>query len=217
MVTGNRFWSIESNEIRSLSAFGGRYSAVTTAAIASSRTSLAIAVLMVVAGICAVLARPGAGISGAPPAISLEAMVPTQFGDWREMPQGNVQVVNPQTKELLDKLYSQLLSRVYVNAAGYRIMLSLAYGSDQRGALQAHKPEVCYPAQGFFLHKNEPGILPTEFGGIAVRPIGTCPAATASMAGAALLYGICVTSSPAINFSRRSPVKCGVLPAPADP
>ena len=173
MVTGNRFWSIESNEIRSLSAFGGRYSAVTTAAIASSRTSLAIAVLMVVAGICAVLARPGAGISGAPPAISLEAMVPTQFGDWREMPQGNVQVVNPQTKELLDKLYSQLLSRVYVNAAGYRIMLSLAYGSDQRGALQAHKPEVCYPAQGFFLHKNEPGILPTEFGGIAVRRLFT--------------------------------------------
>jgi EpsI family protein len=40
----------------------------------------------------------------------------------------------------------------YVNASGYRIMLSLAYGSDQRGALQAHKPEVRYPAQGFTLH-----------------------------------------------------------------
>lgn len=50
-----------------------------------------------------------------------------------------MQVVNPQTQELLDKLYSQILTRTYVNAKGYRIMLSLAYGSDQRGALQAHK------------------------------------------------------------------------------
>ena len=25
----------------------------------------------------------------------------------------------------------------------------MAYGDDQRGGLQAHRPEVCYPAQGF--------------------------------------------------------------------
>jgi len=53
----------------------------------------------------------------------------------------------------LDKLYSQILNRVYVNATGYRIMLLLAYGSDQHGSLQADKPEVCYPAQGFALQR----------------------------------------------------------------
>ena len=39
-------------------------------------------------------------------------------------------------------------------------MLSLAYGSDQRGSLQAHKPEVCYPAQGFRLQRTKPVSLP---------------------------------------------------------
>jgi EpsI family protein len=70
---------------------------------------------------------------------------------------------------LLDKLYTEILSRTYVNSSGYRIMLSLVYGSDQRGSLQAHKPEVCYPAQGFKLETNEPGRLVTPFGDIPVR------------------------------------------------
>ncbi len=55
-------------------------------------------------------------------------MIPKQFGDWREEPQRIVQVINPQSQELLDKLYSETLTRTYVNAGGYRIMLSLAYG-----------------------------------------------------------------------------------------
>ena len=100
-------------------------------------------------------------------------MIPKQFGDWREQPQFFAQVINPQTQELLDKLYSQILARTYVNSGGYRIMLSLAYGSDQRGSLQAHKPEVCYPAQGFALQRNEAGILPTTFGDIPVRRLFT--------------------------------------------
>jgi len=33
--------------------------------------------------------------------ISLEKMIPLQFGDWREEPQRYVQIVDPQTKELL--------------------------------------------------------------------------------------------------------------------
>ena len=34
-------------------------------------------------------------------------MVPKCFGDWTELPDQNVQVVNPETKQLLDKLYSR--------------------------------------------------------------------------------------------------------------
>jgi len=82
-------------------------------------------------------------------------------------------VVNPQTQELLDKLYSDTLSRTYVNVSGYRIMLSLAYGSDQRGALQAHKPEVCYPAQGFTLHRSEASRLETPFGTVPAQRLFT--------------------------------------------
>ena len=60
-----------------------------------------------------------------------------------------------------------------MNASGYHIMLSLAYGSDQHGSLQAHKPEVCYPAQGFVVQNNEAGLLATAFGDIPVRRLFT--------------------------------------------
>jgi EpsI family protein len=137
------------------------------------RTAFAIAILMFAASIGAIVAKPSAKLADERAAVSLEGMVPKQFGDWREEPQRFVQVVNPQTQELLDKLYSQVLTRTYVNANGYRVMLSIAYGSDQRGAMQAHKPEVCYPAQGFVLEKNEPGSLVTALGAIPVRRLFT--------------------------------------------
>lgn len=124
---------------------------------------------MLAASVGAVVARPSVKVADQEPPISLEQMIPLQFGDWREEPQRYVQMVNPQTQELLDKLYSQILSRVYINSAGYRIMLSLAYGSNQRGSLQAHKPEVCYPAQGFTIEKNEPGKFVSPYGEVPVR------------------------------------------------
>ena len=138
-----------------------------------NRTALLIAGLMFAASIGAIVARPTLKASDLGQAVSLEAMVPKQLGGWHEEQQRYVQVVNPQTKELLDKLYSEILSRVYVNSNGYRIMLSLAYGSDQRGTLQAHKPEVCYPAQGFQLVKNQAGVLATTYGDIPVRRLYT--------------------------------------------
>ena len=52
---------------------------------------------------------------------------------------------------MLDRLYSETLARVYTHTSGYRVMLSIAYGKNQSDALQLHKPEVCYPAQGFAL------------------------------------------------------------------
>jgi len=138
----------------------------------SNRIALLIAALMVAASIGGVVAKPSVKVSDEAP-ISLEKMIPQQFGDWREEPQRYVQVVNPQTQELLDKLYSQILTRTYVNSSGYRVMLSLAYGTDQRGSLQAHKPEICYPAQGFTITKNEAGTLTTTFGDIPVRRLAS--------------------------------------------
>jgi EpsI family protein len=139
----------------------------------SSRIAFLIAGLMFVASIGAVVARPGTKATSPGPPISLGTKIPKHFGSWREEPQRIAQMINPQSKELLDKLYSETLSRTYVNASGYRIMLSLAYGSDQRGALEAHRPEVCYPAQGFTLHRANPGRLATPFGEIPVRRLFT--------------------------------------------
>jgi EpsI family protein len=139
----------------------------------TTRIALVLAALMSMASVAAYVARPSLSASPRRPSIQLEAAIPKQFGSWREEQARVAQVVNPQAKELLDKLYSQVLTRTYVDAQGYRVMLSLAYGDDQRGGLQAHKPEVCYPAQGFELLKNEKAEIGTRFGKIPGRRLDT--------------------------------------------
>lgn len=135
----------------------------------SKWTAFFLAALMLAASVGAIVARPVKQPSDGRPVISLDAMVPRQFGDWREAPVAHLRVVNPQTKELLDRLYSEIVTRVYVNSNGYHIMLALAFGSDQRGSLQAHKPEVCYPAQGFVIQRSEPGLVVTAHGNVPVK------------------------------------------------
>lgn len=85
------------------------------------------------------------------PPINLKTMVPIAFGGWLEQPNASVQIIDPQQKETLERIYSDTLSRTYVSRQGYRIMLSIAYGKNQSKALELHAPEICYPAQGFAL------------------------------------------------------------------
>jgi EpsI family protein len=137
----------------------------------SQQIALFISSLMVTASIGAIVARPDIGAASPEPALSLEAMIPKRFGDWREIQFEHV--VNPQERQLLEKLYSNTLSRTYVNSSGYMVMLSVAHGRDQRGDLAAHMPEICYPANGFTLHRNESGHVPTPFGEVSVRRLFT--------------------------------------------
>jgi EpsI family protein len=85
-------------------------------------------------------------------ATNLEEMFPPYFGDW--VVDRNVAVIlpAPDVQAKLDAIYNQVLARTYVNRiTGERVMLSVAYGGDQSDGMQAHLPEVCYPAQGFEL------------------------------------------------------------------
>lgn len=129
--------------------------------------------LMVAASGLAIAMRPTQKIADMGPPVKLEIMIPKAFGDWREEPQNQTFIVDPQQKELINLIYSQTLSRTYINAEGYRIMLSIAYGSDQSDAKQVHKPEVCYPAQGFVLKNKQYGQLATPNGAIPVTRIET--------------------------------------------
>ena len=75
---------------------------------------------------------------------------------------------------MLNKLYGQLLDRVYVDGMGHRIMLSVAYGADQADDdVQLHYPEVCYPAQGFRVASNHVGRVTVPQGDIMVRRLET--------------------------------------------
>ncbi|HSW83928.1 MAG TPA: EpsI family protein, partial [Usitatibacter sp.] len=68
----------------------------------------------------------------------------------------------------LDRIYSQTVSRTYVNAAGGHMMLTVAYGGDQSDALKAHRQEVCYTAQGFTIHDLHADELAVKGGSIPV-------------------------------------------------
>ena len=135
-------------------------------------TAVVLAALMCGASLASIGIREQAARPSPELGIKLDTAVPQAFGDWTVTPQP-AQVVNPQTKELLDSIYSQILTRTYVHKDGYRIMLSMAYGDDQRGGLQAHRPEVCYPAQGFRVDSVTNGQLATDFGAIEVRRLTT--------------------------------------------
>jgi EpsI family protein len=118
----------------------------------------------------AVRAVLGEGQRAEPP--QLQRIVPAQFGAWRELPTAP-SIVSARTQDILASIYNEVLARVYAADDGYRVMLSVAYGGDQRGALRAHKPEVCYPAQGFKLIDVRDAELDTEHGRISTRTLRT--------------------------------------------
>jgi EpsI family protein len=91
---------------------------------------------------------------------TLAEAVPTTFGDWTSQDMGDPYAVNGEGT-LSAKLYNELVVRQYVNAkANTGVLMLLAYGGKQSDELQLHRPEVCYPAFGFDVARNEPVELP---------------------------------------------------------
>jgi EpsI family protein len=101
--------------------------------------------------------RPTRRLADTRPKVELESLFPKAFGEWRVDDRMPVQLISPDTQAMLNKIYNQTLSRTYVNPKGDRIMLSVAYGGDQSDATRAHRPEVCYPAQGFEILSRQDG------------------------------------------------------------
>lgn len=134
--------------------------------------ALVALLLMVVAFVAGEAWRPTKHLSDMQAKVDLEAMFPKAFGDWQVDTRQPVQLVSPDTQALLDKLYNQLLTRTYVNQRnGQRIMLSVAYGGDQSDGTRAHRPEVCYPAQGFEVVANHEARLQAAGQAVRVRQL----------------------------------------------
>lgn len=81
-----------------------------------------------------------------------EAWVPERFGRWSVVSSSGV--VLPPPDELSDRLYDNLVTRVY-SAEDAQVMLLLAYNNKQDGVLQVHRPEVCYPVGGYVLSETQ--------------------------------------------------------------
>lgn len=110
---------------------------------------LLIAVCMLAASAVAKVLMPTQLIAEQRGEHRLDSFVPKSFGEWHEDVQVAPLTVDPRVVAQLANVYTETLSRTYSNAVGQRVMLSLAYGKDQRGEGRSHYPEVCYPAQGF--------------------------------------------------------------------
>jgi len=133
------------------------------------RRAIAVAGLMAASAAAAVVARPTrqmADVLGMP---NLETLFPTQFAEWRVDTAMPVILPSPDVQALLSKIYNQTLARTYVNNQGQRVMLSVAYGGDQSDGTSAHRPEVCYPAQGFAITANSLGQLQLDGRQVPVR------------------------------------------------
>lgn len=114
--------------------------------------------------------KPTQRIADAGPAIDLEVLIPQTFGDWKVDETIATLLVAPELQKVIDETYSQTLTRTYINGAGKRIMLSLAYGGSHGEGMQTHKPEICYPAQGFQVVKDtRPAVLSTEYGELPIK------------------------------------------------
>ena len=131
-----------------------------------------LAALCLLAAIAAYALTPHQRLAELEP-INLEQMIPTEFGEWKMEPTSEAIISSPEQDAFVKSIYSQVLSRTYVNRAGERIMLSIAYTRDQsdNAGKQSHRPEVCYPAQGFTIKRNQRSTLPTPYGDIAIRQL----------------------------------------------
>ena len=96
------------------------------------------------------------------PPIALESTMPHAFGEWQEDASQGIVVADPTLQESINKLYSEVFNRTYVDAQGHRVMVSIAYGRNQNSnSTAAHRPEFCYSAQGFLVERH--GTRPLKF------------------------------------------------------
>lgn len=116
----------------------------------SPRIKAFVALMLMVVALAAAQAwRPTAHLADTRAKVDLESLFPKAFSGWTIDDRMPVQLVSPDTQAVLNKIYNQTLSRTYIGPDSTRIMLSVAYGGDQSDGTRAHRPEVCYPAQGF--------------------------------------------------------------------
>ena len=87
----------------------------------------------------------------------LEDIVPKTIGRWKFQTASGLVV--PPEDQLLQALYSQLMTRVYWDGQNPPIMLLMAQAGSQTGFLQVHRPEFCYTAGGYQLTPLGPHLI----------------------------------------------------------
>jgi len=130
--------------------------------------ALVVAALLACVSVGALALKPRDRLVNHAARVDFEAEVPRQFGEW-QLESAVRPIEPPEVQEKLDRIYDQIVSRTYRNASGDRVMLSIAYGSNQlTEATQVHRPEYCYVAQGFEIVASRPASISGPAGEIDV-------------------------------------------------
>ncbi len=135
---------------------------------ALDRVMLLIALLMFAGAGLAYVMTPTKKIASESDKVNLEKMIPESFGEWKIDASIIPLLPSPELLAKLEKIYNQTLARTYVNGKGQHIMLSIAYSDDQYEGINTHRPEICYPAQGFDILKTVVAELVTQYGKLPV-------------------------------------------------
>ena len=99
------------------------------------------------AGAVLAYSRQPLKVAVAMPDKDFRSLIPRHVGNWQS--RKSDELVVPQDDEFTAKLYENLETFVYEGENIPTMMLLLAYNSVQQNDVQAHRPEVCYPAGGF--------------------------------------------------------------------
>lgn len=105
---------------------------------------------------CALAGAAGVALLLTPKTLSqavapdLERHVPKQIGEWHAVESPLVQVGLTTGKETdMNQPYDETVMRTYQDDKGHAIQIALAWGQRQRQEIKIHRPELCYPAQGY--------------------------------------------------------------------
>lgn len=134
----------------------------------SLTVNLLLGLLMVSSGVVAMVITPTNQFDDKQDKVNLVTIIPSEFDGWKIDSSIVPLMANPDEVGLVNKIYTQMLLRTYVNQQGERVMLSIAYNRNQRAALHVHRPEVCYLASGFDISKLTKTTVNTNIGPIPV-------------------------------------------------
>lgn len=80
----------------------------------------------------------------------LETSIPNKIGSWSALASPLTQVSITQGNEPdINQPYDQSVLRTYADDQGHQIGVAVAWGKHQRQEVKIHRPELCYPAQGY--------------------------------------------------------------------
>lgn len=115
-----------------------------------TRRALLAGCAMLAAGAAAQAYIPRKSENGAS-ASKIDTLLPTAIAGWSFTTREGV-IQTPEEAPI--EGYDQLVTRVYTGSGLPTIMLLIAYGSTQGGSLQLHRPETCYPGEGFSIRNR---------------------------------------------------------------